>query len=93
MRAEIFGSKGSIIIHANYNASERGVLSVNGREKEVLLPHRINGFEYQIEEAQRCIRAGLPESPLMPVADSVAMLRVLDEVRHQIGISYSFEKK
>jgi hypothetical protein len=52
---------------------------------------RINGFEYEIEEAQRCIRAGLIESPRMTHADSLASLRWMDEIRRQVGVSYPFE--
>jgi len=93
MKVEIFGTKGEIAILPVYNSSERTSLTLNGREKLVHLPHRINGFEYQIEEAQRCIRAGKLESPLMPLSDTVDILRVLDEVRKQIGVSYPFEMK
>lgn len=54
-------------------------------------PFRINGFEYEIEEAQRCIRAGLVESPRMTHADSLAALRWMDEIRRQVGVRYPFE--
>ncbi|MCJ7519302.1 MAG: Gfo/Idh/MocA family oxidoreductase [Anaerolineaceae bacterium] len=92
-QVEIFGSKGNIIIHPVYNSAERATFTANGREKTVHLPHRINGFEYQIEEAQRCIHTGKLESSLMPLVDTIANLRVLDEIRQQIGISYPFEMK
>jgi predicted dehydrogenase len=54
-------------------------------------PFRINGFEYQIEEAQRCMRAGLLESPRMTHSDSLAALRWMDEIRRQVGVRYPFE--
>ena len=54
-------------------------------------PFRINGFEYQIEEAQRCIRAGLVESSRMTHVDSLAALRWMDEIRRQVGVRYPFE--
>ena len=93
MKVEIFGTKGEIAILPVYNSTERASLKVNGREKNVHLPHRINGFEYQIEEAQRCIKAGKLESPLMPISDTIENLRVLDEVRKQIDVAYPFEMK
>jgi predicted dehydrogenase len=93
MQVEIFGTKGKIAIQPVYNSAEQASLIVNGREKIVHLPHRINGFEYQTEEAQRCIRAGKLESTLMPLSDSIDNLRVLDEIRNQIGVSYPFEMK
>jgi len=93
MKVEIFGTKGEIDILPVYNSTERASLKVNRHEKIVHLPHRINGFEYQIEEAQRCIKAGKLESPLMPLAATIDNLRVLDEVRKQIGVTYPFEMK
>lgn len=92
-QVEIFGTRGKITIHPVYNASEQVTLTVKGREKTVHLPHRINGFEYQIEEAQRCIRSGEQESQLMPLSDTIENLRVLDEIRNQVGVSYPFEMK
>jgi predicted dehydrogenase len=92
-RLEIFGTKGKITIHPLFNSSNTAILTVNEKDKQVYLPHQINGFEYQIEEAQRCIRAGKLESPLMPWKDSLENMRVMDEIRRQIGVSYSFEKE
>jgi len=54
-------------------------------------PFRINGFEYEIDEAQRCIRSGLIESPRVTHADSLATLRCMDEIRRQVGVRYPFE--
>ena len=93
MKVEIFGTKGEIVIHSDFKSSEGASLIVNGREKIIHLPHRINGFEYQIEEARRCIKAGKLESPLMPLSDTIDNLRVLDEVRKQVGVIYPFEMK
>jgi predicted dehydrogenase len=93
MQVEIFGSKGRIIVHPVFNSSEMVSITVDEREKTVQLPYRINGFEYQIEEAQRCIKTGKLESPLMPLSDSIDNMRVLDEVRNQIGVNYAFEMK
>jgi predicted dehydrogenase len=92
-QVEIFGSKGKINIHPVYNSAEQATLIVNGKEKQVNLPHSINGFEYQIFEAQRCIREGRIESPLMTLEKTIDNLRILDEIRNQIGVSYPFEIK
>jgi hypothetical protein len=37
----------------------------------------------------RCLRAGLLESPVMPLDETVSILGTLDEVRDQIGLNYS----
>ncbi len=44
-----------------------------------------NGYVYEIEEVQRCLRAGLTESPLVPLDDTLSLMRQLDEIRRQIG--------
>jgi predicted dehydrogenase len=38
------------------------------------------GLGHQVAEAQRCLAAGLLESPLMPLADSIAVLEVLEQI-------------
>jgi predicted dehydrogenase len=40
-----------------------------------------HGYTYQAAEVARCLRAGLVESPLMPLAETVAIMRTLDAVR------------
>jgi predicted dehydrogenase len=52
-------------------------------------PLRVNGFEEQIEEVNRCIRTGQPESHIMPHAASLAIANILDTVRQQIGLRYA----
>jgi predicted dehydrogenase len=54
-------------------------------------PFRINGFEYEIEEAIRCVRAGEVESARMPHAETLAIVGWLDELRRQVGVRYPFE--
>lgn len=47
------------------------------------------GFIHELREVGRCIRAGLQESPLMPWADSIRTMELLDEARRQMGVSYA----
>ena len=50
-----------------------------------------NGLHYQAEEVHRCLRAGLLESAVMPLADSCAIAHTLDRAREQIGLRYPGE--
>lgn len=50
-----------------------------------------NGFVHQVLEAARCLRAGLTESPIIPVAESVAIMQVLDDIRAKLPMQYDFE--
>jgi predicted dehydrogenase len=52
----IYGTKGRIRVHPNFWEPTQATLVVGGKERVVRLPFRRNGFEYQIEEAMRCIR-------------------------------------
>jgi predicted dehydrogenase len=51
-------------------------------------PHSGNGLRHQAVEVARCLRAGLLESPVLPLDESVAVMGTLDEVRRQIGLAY-----
>jgi predicted dehydrogenase len=88
----IYGSQGHIRIHANFWASTAATLVANGQEVTVSKSLRRNGFEYQAEEAMRCIRAGLLESPGISHAQTLANMELMDRIRAAIGLKYPFEK-
>jgi predicted dehydrogenase len=46
---------------------------------------------FQAAEVARCIAAGLRESPLRRLADSVVTLQAMDEIRRQLGIVFPGE--
>jgi hypothetical protein len=52
------------------------------------------GFGYgpQVLEVERCVRAGLTESSLVPAADTVAILEILDAARDVLGVVYPGER-
>ncbi len=88
----ILGTRGSITLPHNFWQATEARLQLHGEVPQtVAAPFRINGFEGEIEEAMRCIRAGLIESPRMPHAESLATLAWMDEIRRQLGVRYPFE--
>jgi predicted dehydrogenase len=46
------------------------------------------GYGYEATEVHRCLRAGLTESPMVPHAETLAVMATLDAVRAMIGVSY-----
>lgn len=90
--AVIFGTKGYIHL-PNYQLATQINLHV-GEEAPVQfeLPFEINGFEYQIKEAVRCIESGLLESPQLDAAFSVSILETLDEIRTISNLRFAFEQ-
>jgi predicted dehydrogenase len=46
------------------------------------------GLGNEAAEVQRCLAAELRESPLVPHAQTLRLLRQMDELRRQVGVSY-----
>ena len=46
------------------------------------------GYGNEITEVHRCLRAGLLESPLVPHAQTLAVLRQMDAIREQVGVHF-----
>ena len=61
-------------------------LVVNGERIETAWEGE--GLRFQVEEVHRCLAEGLTESPVMPLDETVAIARVLDEIRGLIGVVY-----
>lgn len=51
----------------------------------------INGYEYEIREAMRCLSEGLTESPLVKQCDTEAVMKIMDSCREQWGFTYPEE--
>ena len=49
------------------------------------------GLTHEALEVQRCLRDGETESPLVPLDDSVALMRLMDGIREQIGVKYAVD--
>ncbi len=47
-----------------------------------------HGFSHEIAEVGRCLDAGLRESPLVPHAQTLTILRQMDDVRRQVGVEF-----
>ncbi|MFD5567659.1 Gfo/Idh/MocA family protein [Streptomyces cadmiisoli] len=52
---------------------------------------RTGGLCYEAAEAARCVAAGRTESDLMPLDETLRVMRVLDSVRRDLGVSYPGE--
>lgn len=88
----ITGEHGWISAPHDFWQATEVVLQTRGEPPQhVKTPFAINGFEGEIEEAMRCIRAGLVESPHMPHAETLATLTWMDAIRARLGVRYPFE--
>ncbi len=90
--ARIFGTEGSIYMPGFWHTSEVTLMKTD-HEAETAAPVRVgNGYNYEAAEVCRCLRAGLKESPVIPLSETLAMMRIMDELRQQWGLVYPQEK-
>lgn len=52
----------------------------------------INGYEYQVLEAKRCIENGLIESPMMPHEESISIMKQMDSLRMEWNVRYPMDE-
>ena len=89
--ARIHGTQGSIEVPEFWHPTGY-FLTRGGRTEHIPAPKRQpEGFAYEVRHFCECVQAGLPESPVIPHADSLAALEAMDDFRAQIGLRYPFE--
>lgn len=54
-------------------------------------PFLKNGYEYEAIEAAKCLRQGKKESDKVPMAETLAVMEIMDECRRQMGLRFDFE--
>lgn len=59
-----------------------------GQPEKIELNYRGNGYNYEVEEVDRCLRARKMESEILPLDFSLRLIRLLDRIRKQIGLTY-----
>jgi predicted dehydrogenase len=47
------------------------------------------GYTHEAREVVRCLRSGETESPLVPLDETVALMRLMDRIRDQVGVRYA----
>ena len=89
----ILGTEGRIDVPTLYTDSEYKIYNKNAelvsKHKPIVYPHNsMTGRQYQLFEVERCISAGLNESPKMTWNDSLKISEILDHIRKAIGVKY-----
>ena len=90
--ALIAGTEGSIRVHAPWWGPSSFTISRPGREDEHVAPECAgNGYNYEAAEIGRCLREGRTESSVMPLDESLAIMRTMDQLRAEWGLRYPGE--
>ena len=94
----VIGTKGMIRIHNFWmaNKAERFSPSENwGFDvlEEVYEPEWVGtGYQYEAAEVIKQVRAGAKESTIMPLSETLSIMKTLDELRHDFGVVFPQEK-
>ena len=87
----VYGTKGRIEI-PDFKNPQSVTVAIDGCEPETIFcPFEVNGFEYEIREAQSCAAEGKLSSSMMTPAQSIAVMKIMDCVREQNGLKFPFE--
>lgn len=86
--ARITGTDGWIELPAFMHCPESLVLHSSGGVETIDTSWEGDGIRFEIEEVHRCLSAGVRESSVMPLDESVALMEVLDEIRAQLKVEY-----
>jgi predicted dehydrogenase len=86
--AAITGTEGRIDVPREFFHPQQFTVWRGDEAERVAVPFDGLGYHFEAAEVQRCVREGLLESPLIPHAETLAVMRTLDEARDQIGVTY-----
>lgn len=92
-QAVVSGDKGHLIVQ-NCNNPER-VLIVDDDYRVIArydAPKQITGYEYQVYACIEALQNGWLESPYMPHAETLRIMRLMDELRKSWGVHYPWDK-
>ena len=83
-RGAIVGTDARIEIDGDFYApTSFTLISRRGEQTYFDSQHEGHGLWYEAEAVARCLREGLPESPLMPLDESVSIMQTMDAVLAQ----------
>ncbi|GAB3406543.1 Gfo/Idh/MocA family oxidoreductase [Massilia agilis] len=89
----VAGERGHVRMNTMfYKAQSLSVVLDDGSARTVHTPFIGNGYVHEAIEAQRCFLAGQIESPGMTHDETLSLMAVMDEIRRQIGLSYSSDQ-
>ena len=89
----IHGEKGYMIVENINNPQSISVYDANDKLLQYHeVPKQISGYEYEFQEAVRCIREGKTESDSMPWDRTIQVMEIMDSLRKQWGVVYPQEQ-
>ncbi|MBT2290324.1 Gfo/Idh/MocA family oxidoreductase [Paenibacillus albidus] len=90
--AHVYGTEGYIVVPGTLVNPKSAELYIGDEKVETFEDDRASiGYAFEAEEVGRCLQAGLTESPDMKLDESLAIMKLLDQIRAQWGLRYPGE--
>jgi dihydrodiol dehydrogenase / D-xylose 1-dehydrogenase (NADP) len=91
--AFISGTEGNILIHKQCWKPQKMTVEFIGSGKTEIteMPFEGNGFNYEAEAFGELMFSDQKESPIMPLKESLEIMKLMDEVRSSWGLKYPGE--
>lgn len=86
--ARIAGTNGAIHIPEFWQATSATLTRTRKEPIHIEIPFKSNGFENQAMEVINCLREGKLESDVMPLDESLSIMKTMDTIRFQWGLRY-----
>jgi predicted dehydrogenase len=87
----IRGTTGSITISEWLRGTHMTITRPGEPDELIEGPIVGNGYNYEAAEVMRCLRAGLLESEIMPLDETLSLMQTLDKIRAPWGLRYPSE--
>lgn len=88
---QIYGAKGHITLEGFWKPRSFTLYADGQEPRVVAFEQETEPYHYEFDHAAACILDGLKESPVMPLAESLAANRICTRIRHNNGIFYPGE--
>ena len=89
--AMISGTEGTIRVHEPFWRPSKMTLHAGGTEEVFEMPYEHNGYAFEAAAVMECLRAGKLECEVMPLDESLSIVRTMDALRAQWGLKYPSE--
>jgi predicted dehydrogenase len=88
----LYGTRGQIDINEKFFHPDRLVLRMAGKQPRTYpFPHPGSGMQFEADHVANCIRRGKRESDILPLAESLSIMKTLDKIRRQWKFKYPGE--
>ena len=68
------------------------ILKLEKRSKKTIeIPYESLGYNYEAKAVMECLNMGKLESEIMPLEETLEIMRIMDTLRSQWGIKYPGE--